>query len=204
MKRLLILFVWFPTTLLTISVSLFFYLYYSFNLLAQERLKQITEKPRYYQMYMSVPKTLGISTVNIQTDDAIPELIAQYLQKYHSPMAESAYAFTEIFRAYGIDPIIPLAIAQCESNLGMKTPENCYNPFGLGIHSEGTLCFQNWEEGYEKMAKVLKSKYLDQGLTSPEEIMEKYCPLSVEKGGSWAKCVTQFMEEIQTLTIRRR
>jgi hypothetical protein len=205
MKRLLIIFAWLPATLLTLTTTLFFYLYYSNNLALQNRLKQIAQRPKAYQMYVALPKTLGAATSTAKTEDGIPELVSQYLTKYHSPMADSAFEFTRIFRAYNINPIIPLAIAQCESNLGFKIPtEDCKNPFGLGIHSQGTLCFDTWEESYEKMAKVLKEKYIDDGLTSPEEIMKRYCPNSLDNGGSWAKCVTQFIDEIQTMTIRRR
>lgn len=204
MKRLLFIFVWLPSALLTLSSTILFYLFYTNSIAAQQTLKQIIYKPKFYQMYVALPKTLGAETSEVKTEDGIPELVTQYLTKYHSPMASSAAEFTRIFRNYNINPVIPLAIAQCESNLGVKTPPDCYNPFGLGIHSRGTLCFVNWEEGYEKMAVTLKERYIDKGLTSPEEIMQKYCPLSLEKGGSWAKCVTQFTQEIETMTIRHK
>lgn len=203
MKRLLVLFIWFPSILVTLLTSLLFYSYYTQTLLFRRKLKQLAKRPKFYQMYISHPKTLGVATTSIKTEDAIPELVHQYLKKYNSPMADTAYEFVRIFRDYNIDPTISLAIAQCESNLGKKTPPDCHNPFGLGIHSRGTLCFNTWEEGYEKMAKTLKEKYIDQGLNTPEDIMKKYCPLSVEKGGSWARCINQFIKEIETLTIRK-
>jgi hypothetical protein len=198
MKRLLLLLFWLPTIILTLGASLLFYTYRSDYLLAKESEK---EPPRiaHWQMYASFPKTLGASTVSIQKEDAITELVSQYLKKYNSPMQYTASSFVTIFRKNSIDPIIPLAIAQCESNLGLKMPENCHNPFGLGIHSRGRLCFETWELGYEKMAKTLKENYIDQGLVTPDEIMQKYCPLSLEKGGSWAKCVNQFSQEIESL-----
>ena len=48
------------------------------------------------------------------------------------------------------------------------------------------------------MAKTLKEKYLDIGLVTPEEIMTKYCPRSLENGGSWARCVNRFKKEAQS------
>ena len=202
MKRLLIALMWIPTTILTLIVSLFFYSHYSTGLLAKNQLKQISQKPKFYQNYVSHPQTLGDSTAKVEAEDAVPELVYQYLKKYNSPMKETAHDFVRIFRSYNIDPIVPLAIAQCESNLGKKIPTGSYNPFGLGIHSQGSLGFESWQQGYEKMAKIIKQKYVDEGLTTVDEIMAKYCPLSLEKGGSWAKCVNQFVEEIETLTIR--
>ncbi len=197
-KRLLLLLFWFPTIMLALGTSLVFFSYRSHFLLTQTG---SDEPPRiaHYQMYASFPQTLGASTVSIQKEDAVTELVFQYLKKYESPMQNSASNFVKIFRKYNIDPTIPLAIAQCESNLGLRMPEDCHNPFGLGIHSKGRLCFETWELGYEKMAKTLKENYIDQGLITPDEIMQKYCPNSLEKGGSWAKCVNQFSEEIKSL-----
>lgn len=204
MKKLLIFFVWLPAMLTTLSTSLFFYSYRGKELL-KESLKEPVKTAKIYQMYTSHPKTLGDSTSSVKGEDAIPELVSQYLERYNSPMADTAYEFTSIFREYSINPIIPLAIAQCESNLGSKMPsEDCNNPFGLGIHSKGRLCFDTWEEGYEKMAGILKKNYIDKGYITIEQIMEKYCPISAEAGGSWAKCVNQFTQEIETLTVRRK
>lgn len=205
MKRLFIILVWFPLTGFTLFTSLFFYSYYNQFLVSKRELKLKTERPKFYQMYASHPQALGISTSSVQAEDAIPELVYQYLAKYKSPMTDTAFDFVKIFRQHGIDPIVPLAIAQCESNLGTKVPPDCYNPFGLGIHSKGTLCFSNWQEGYEKMAKILKNKYADKGFLTIDQVMKKYCPVSVEKSnGSWAKCVKHFIKEIETFDIKRK
>lgn len=203
MKKLLIALIWFPTTIFTLIISLYFFSYKNIPVFADQKPNILTNQNNSFQMYVSLPKILGVSSAIIKSEDAIPELITQYLTKYHSPMAESSEQFVNTFRTYGIDPIIPLAIAQCETNLGEKIPkEGCKNPFGLGVHSQGTLCFDNWNDAYIRMAQILKKDYIDQGYTSPEIIMRKYCPLSLDKGGSWAKCVTQFIEEIETLKIR--
>jgi len=205
MKRLLIIGVWLPTTLVTLLSVVLFYSYRSSLLYAAEQgyVSSVENHKEAYKMYASTPKTLGVSTVSVKTEDAIPELVYQYLSRYKSPMTDFSNAFVSIFRSYGIDPTIPLAIAQCESNLGKKMPEDCINPFGLGIHSRGKLCFETWDQGFEKMAKVLKHDYIDKGYTTIDEIMTKYCPLSVENGGSWAFCVKQFKEDIDTLTIQQ-
>ncbi|MFC1711882.1 hypothetical protein ACFLZ1_04870 [Patescibacteria group bacterium] len=206
MKRLLVFFIWLPSTILTLVAVTYFHTYRSFLVEAKTRQSenlQVETPNESYKMYAALPKTLGVSTTSVKTEDAVPELVYQYLKRYKSPMTDTADAFVRIFRSYNINPVIPLAIAQCESNLGKKMPEDCINPFGLGIHSRGKLCFENWEQGYEKMGKVLKEDYIDKGFVTVEEIMGKYCPLSLEKGGSWAKCVSQFSDDIETLTIQK-
>ena len=209
MKRLLVFGIWLPTTLLALTSTVLFYAYRNQILQQKDKLNLLNHYGS-YRMYASTPKTLGAATTAIKTEDAIPELVYQYLENYKSPMVDTSAQFVNIFRSYHINPIIPLAIAQCESNLGKKMPkvseeseDICLNPFGLGIHSRGKLCFESWEESYEKMAQILKADYIDQGYTDIKEIMAKYCPLSIENGGSWAKCVEQFTSDIETLTIQQ-
>ena len=111
-------------------------------------------------------------------------------------MKERAQILVKWAKEYNVDPFLILAIAQCETNLGKKSPENCFNAFGLGIYGDKKLCFENWDEGFRFIAKTLRHKYHDQGLNTPEEIMTKYCPASIEKAdGHWAKCVNRFREE---------
>jgi len=49
------------------------------------------------------------------------------------------------------------------------------------------------------VTKGIKTGYIDQGLETPEQIMYKYAPPSVEKGGPWAKCVKKYMQEIDEI-----
>lgn len=195
MKRLLLVFFWLPATLTTISVSLIF-----FNYRWKAGVKQIEaalnlEKLVPGKIYSALPEVLGLSTL-----DPTKNTIQEYLNKYRSPMRDTAKALAQTAQEFEVDPFLMLAIAQCETNLGRKSPEGCYNPFGLGIYGKRRLCFEDWEGSYFTMAKTLKTKYLDQGMRTPEEIMEKYCPASIEKaGGSWAKCVNRFYTQIQEL-----
>lgn len=198
MKRLLTLTIWTGITLTTIFSS-----FILLTDITQAKKKIfplrnfVSEKYQNYQMYGSLPKVLGAFTGVITSADAIPELTCQYLKKRNSPMYPNCISFSEIFRSYRIDPLLALAIAECESNLGTKMPPNCYNPFGLGIHSQGTLCFNSWEEGFEAEAKFLYKKYFSQGVTTPEDIMITYTPPALEKDGSWAKCINHFLEKLE-------
>lgn len=191
---------WLSTSILTLLSSFLFFSYReNINLeaaKAKQIVQQIVLRTNSYQMYSSLPKVLGASTFSVESGDAIPELAKTFSKG--TPMEPYIENFVNIARKNGLTDnqlLILLVIGKCESGLGKNMPENCYNPFGWGIHSQGTLCFENWEEGFEKVTLGFKTKYIDKGLTSPEEIMEIYCPQSLENGGSWAKCVIHFLED---------
>jgi len=126
--------------------------------------------------------------------DARPLLMKAYLEKYNSPLAAFSDLIFDVSQKYGIDYRLIVAIAQQESNLCKKSPPNCFNCWGVGIHSRGTMCFDNYPQGIEFMANYLRTEYLDQGRQTPEEIMAKYCPLS---DGSWAFGIRQFMADME-------
>jgi len=130
----------------------------------------------------------------VLVDDARPLTIKNYLEYYHSPLTPySKLIFNESLRQ-GMNPYLIVAIAQQESNLCKKAPPECYNCWGIGIHSRGTLCYQSYEEGIKKAISYLKEEYLDKGMQTPEQMMGKYCPLS---DGSWAAGVNQFLNELE-------
>ena len=78
---------------------------------------------------------------NVVTADARPILIKNYLEKYNSELAPYSQLIFDVSQEYGLDYRLITAIAQQESNLCKKAPENCYNCWGVGIHSRGTMCF---------------------------------------------------------------
>lgn len=90
-----------------------------------------------------------------------------------------------------------MAIAQQESNLCKKIPENSFNCWGYGIYGDKVTRFSNYIEGLEIVARNLKKNYIDRGLDTPEKIMAKYTPPSLEIGGPWARGVSQFMSDLE-------
>jgi len=145
----------------------------------------------------------GTQTVNpesknqVEAADGRPALIAQFLARYKSPLQPYDYFgqfLVEIADKYGIDFRLLPAIAMQESNLCKAAPAGTYNCLGFGIHKRGTLGFESYEAGFERAAKELKANYIDQGRTTPEQIMKKYTPSS---NGSWADSVNQWMAEMR-------
>lgn len=196
MKRLLVLSIWLPATLATLFLSLltFKQLSYAKNLelLMKETVNSLIKNP--YEMFSALPKTLGVMDSFIKTEDARPEILNQYLTKHKSPLAPHSEELFTAGEKYGLDYRLMAAIAMCESNLCKKSPDNSYNCWGF---ENGATKFRSWEHAFERVAKTLKEGYIDQGLVTPEEIMPKYAPPSVAKGGPWAKCVNQFLEELE-------
>jgi len=127
--------------------------------------------------------------------DARPMLIKKYLEKYNSPLLPYSDLIFELSESYGYEYYWIVAIAQQESNLCKKAPEDSHNCWGYGIHKKGTLKFDSYELAIKSYAEYLKRQYFDKGLNTPELIMKKYCPSS---NGSWANGVNQFIEELKS------
>ncbi|MDO8551113.1 MAG: hypothetical protein Q7S03_00310 [bacterium] len=146
------------------------------------------------ELYSAQPPFVGSVNHDVIMGDARPLIIKQYLERYRSPMADYADSIFGASEKWGIDYRLIVAIAQCESNLCKKIPEGSYNCWGFG---NGQTRFESWDQAFNSVAKTLRKKYIDLGLTTPQLIMPKYVPPSVEKGGPWAKCVDQYLEELQ-------
>lgn len=149
--------------------------------------------------YAALPSISGMVDSVIQSGDARGEILYQYLKKRNSPLAPFADHIVQMSEINDIDFRLPVAIAECESNLceDGKFPQDSYNCWGYGIHSQGTLKFSSFDEGIDTVIKGLK-KFQDQGyLSSIDKLMSLYTPPSVALGGPWAKCVTQFMDELK-------
>lgn len=138
----------------------------------------------------------GIETM-LETDDARPQIVANFLKRHSSPLEPAEHygrVFVEIADRYGMDFRLLPAIAMQESNLCKSIPEGSHNCLGFGIHARGTLGFESYEANFERAGREIKKNYIDQGRTTPEEIMKKYTPSS---NGSWAVSVNQWMAEMR-------
>jgi hypothetical protein len=131
------------------------------------------------------------------TADARPLIIRNYLHHYSSPLEPYFQHIVDISDKYSLDYRILVAIAQQESNLCKKIPTDSYNCWGFGIYGTQVTRFDNYLQGIDTVAKTLKKDYIDRGLDTPEKIMAKYTPPSVEIGGPWAKGVNQFLQELE-------
>lgn len=140
-----------------------------------------------------------------QTADARAHLVANFIERNDSghnsplqPYDEWGQLFVAVADEYGLDFRLLPAIARkestfCKSNIA----QTYYNCFGYGVPASGITDagkFSSYEEGLRTVAASLKRNYLDKGLTSPEAIMNKYCPPS---NGEWAAHLNQWLEEMR-------
>jgi hypothetical protein len=145
-------------------------------------------------VYASRPSTFPVISASVQTSDARAKILEAYLTRYHSPLSEYSSYIVETADQNDVDFRLVVAIAQQESNLCKFIPEESYNCWGWGIHSQGSLGFTSYEEGIRIVTEGLKQNYIDKGLTTPEAIMSKYTPQS---NGSWAHGVSEFMSDME-------
>jgi len=144
---------------------------------------------------------LGETTVS---QNARPTILKEFLESYHSPLAKYSDYMYSVSQEYDLDWRLLASIAGAESTFGRNIPENCYNAWGWGIHSRGTLCFSDWREGIRTVARGLREKFLNDGLTTVEQIMARYAPVSLSNGGSWAGAVSYFMNQLEHAVYYRQ
>lgn len=138
----------------------------------------------------------GIKT-DYQSHDARANIVTNFLERHNSPLTpyeEYGQFLVDLADEHGFDFRLLPAMAMQESNLCKSIPEDSYNCLGFGIHSRGTLRFDSYRASFQAAAQTLKEKYIDIGLTTPQEIMTKYTPSS---DGSWAESVNQWMAEMK-------
>jgi hypothetical protein len=136
-------------------------------------------------------------TTSAEGADARAQIVANFLERYNSPLQPYDYYGAKIVAiadTHNIDFRLLPAIAMQESNLCKVIPPGSHNCLGFGIHERGTLGFESYEANFERAARELKRNYIDIGLTTPEEIQRKYTPSSK---GSWAASVNQWMAEMR-------
>lgn len=112
-------------------------------------------------------KSMGLKSTN-----CIEFKIYKVCEKYHVPFS------------------IVLAIARLET--GWFTSDAYLyrnNPGGLS-RNEIPLSFSSKDVGVDRFVKNLKENYFDEGLDTPYEIGQKYCPVNPD----WANMVSRLME----------
>ncbi len=181
---------WFGASLTCLAFSLTFLLYISSP-------KTTLPKPSTYQLYQALPQSQTQAQTGIVYSDGRAKSIENFFKDYNSVLASFSNQFIQVADKYQLDFRLLPAIAMQESNGGKRVINESHNPFGFGIYGNNVVKFSSWEEGIERVGKSLREDYLNQGLKTPEEIMAKYTPPSLAKGGSWAKGVRSFMEELR-------
>jgi len=158
----------------------------------------VSDEPFLFAALPSYDKQLKTS---VKTADARAEIIRQYLQKYKSPLEPYSELIVELSDQYNFDYRWLPAIAQQESNLCHRIPENSYNCWGWGIYPEPSnpsvlkvTRFDNYEDALRRIAPQFTKIFLKGNHTKdPMEVMKTYTPPS---DGSWANGVSTFFDSL--------
>lgn len=124
------------------------------------------------------------------------KVIKKILTANKSPMAESTDAFVAACIKYDLDCYLLPSIAGLESSFGTKTYPGSNNAFGWG---RGLIMFESWDHGIMTVGEGLKTKYIDKGLVSVEEIGRKYC-----EGDTWAPKVRSISRKFEQEEAKMR
>lgn len=129
-----------------------------------------------------------------RTGDARVANLKRFFRKYNSPLFDSAEYIVEVADKYSFDYRLLPAIAMQESGLCRVIPHNSHNCWGWGIYGNTITRFDSYEDAIDAVSKGLRTHYLDKGLVTASQIMEKYTPSS---NGSWAYGVNTFLKALE-------
>ncbi len=153
-------------------------------------------------VFAALPEGKRNIIASVKTSDARAEILKQYLAKYESPLEPHAGLIVRLSDYYDYDYRWLVAIAQQESNLCKRIPEDSHNCWGWGIYPEPSnpsvlkvTRFDSYEEALYRIAPQFKDIFIgDDHHRDPFEVMKTYTPPSQ---GSWARGVKQFFQELQ-------
>ncbi len=117
-----------------------------------------------------------------------------FFKKHDSPLFDHAEFIVRTADKYKLDYRLVPAIAMQESTLCKNIPKNSYNCWGWGIYGNKITRFESYEQAIETVSKGLKENYIDQGLVTTYQIMQRYTPSS---NGSWANAVNWVIRHIE-------
>jgi hypothetical protein len=178
------------------GASFFTFIFALFLLIYTTTPKISIPKNTNFKLYAALPPSQIQITDQVVMADARAQIIEQFFNLHNSPLAIHSGTFVMVADHYNLDYRLLPAIAMQESSGGKKVIIDSYNPFGFGIYGDTVTRFADWDDAIEKVARTLRSEYINKGLITPYQIMTKYTPPSVEKGGPWAIGVESFMEEL--------
>lgn len=184
-KKLGLLFAWAFLTPIVLGASLFFL--YSDSTRINRALAYATT----LVAESSKPNTVEGQVLGVEISDMRPLLISIVLKK--TVLEPYSNFIVQTADKYGIDYRLIPSIAMKESGGGNKAPKGTYNAWGF---ENGKTQFDSWENAIDVVGKTLKTRYIDKGLTTPDQIMPIYAPPAVAAGGGWAKDVNYFSDKI--------
>lgn len=189
-----LLLVWYITAIVSLVFATVFLSYLSFT-------QKIVYPPSTnYQNFRALPdysRTTIEQTVEITKGDGRVAQLINFFKNNKSTLNLQAETFVEVADQYSLDYRLLPAIAMQESKGGKYMPKGSNNPFGYGISGGKITKFASLEEAIEAVTKSIKDNYYDQGLKTPEEMMTKYAPASINSQPTWAEAISAYINQIR-------
>ncbi len=184
-KKIGLLFCWFTGTLTLLLVTSFYFYTYSHPIVATTK-----EPPKIAEVLPN--NQFEGQVLGVEISDKRPFAVSNFLK--NTPLEKYSSYIVEVSDKYDIDYRLIPAIAMKETGGGRTANENSYNAWGF---ENGRTKWGSWEESIDTVGKTIKKRYIDKGLTTPEQIMPVYAPPAVENGGGWAVAVRNYLEKME-------
>ena len=107
----------------------------------------------------------------------------------------------EVAQDYGVDWILAVAISMHETGKYTSVAFNDNNNVGGNFRSGSLMVFEDLDKGIDFFVSNLKTKYIDLGLDTIEEISVKYAPIGAENDPNnlnqyWVSGVYKYYNEL--------
>lgn len=140
--------------------------------------------------------TAQLASLAPATDYRVVQL-TKYLRSHNSPAVDAADEFVKIADEFNLDWKFIAAIAGVESTFCKHIPFESFNCWGWGIPTGANsgIRFTSYIDGIYTVSKGIRTKYINNGLLTIEEIGSVYAA-----SPTWATRVRFFMKEIESNT----
>src|SRR5579859_499464 len=146
--------------------------------------------------YAALPGTdITLQAYAEESDGRVAKL-QQFFAHYGSPLEPYSQNIVDAADKYGLDYKILPAIAGQESGWCRNIISDSYNCWGWGIYGSKVTRFPDYPTAIDTVSRGLARNYVKQGLTTPQQIMQRYNPTSSANGGSWAAGVNYFLDQL--------
>ena len=130
------------------------------------------------------------------------ELAELFNSKFKGNLAGKGDIIVKAAQDNGIEPELLAAIMANETGWGTSKAVNSQNNPGGIMGNGGLRSYNSIEEGINAMAKLLKTGYIDKGLTTIPQIGAKYCPVGAANdptglNSNWVPGVTKVYNDFK-------
>jgi len=173
------------------------------NLYLVSKIYATTEKQAQIAIILEEFDNISIDNISFEnaehytdstTKDKRVAILKAFFRQHDSPLYDHAEFVVKVADEYGLDYRLLPAISMQESGACKVIPHNSYNCWGWGIYGNTVTRFTSYPEAIDTVSRGIKKYYIDEGLTTTEQIMSKYNPSST---GSWSFGVNYFYDRME-------